>query len=88
MGVENDIDRSPLSTSTIRAMLLEHQPSLLAGIEAETGDRFAAAVKTCIEGGDACGIHWADRETSAATSKKVQHGFNSHVVRILDEIVV
>lgn len=88
MDIENDIDRSPLSTSTIRPRLLDSEPSLLAGVRAEAGDKFAAAVKTCIEGGDAYGIHWTDHETSAGTSVKIQHGFNSQVVKILDEIVV
>ncbi|EXJ71363.1 uncharacterized protein A1O5_05170 [Cladophialophora psammophila CBS 110553] len=88
VGIENDADSSPLSTSTLRTRLLDNKSSLLAGVRAEAGDRFEAAVKACIEGRDAYGIHCADRETSAGTSIKIQQGFTSLAVRVLDEIVV
>lgn len=88
MRIENEIDSSPLSTSTIRSRLLETEPEILAAVRVNAGDKFANAVRACIEGRDAYGIPWTDRETSAETSMKIQHGYNSRVIRTLYEIAV
>lgn len=88
MGIEESINVSPKATSDVQERLLSLEPNLLRALQAEVGDKYASAVRTCIAARDSFGIPRVDLETSVSTSITIQQGFNAEVVRVLRGIVM
>ena len=88
MGIEKTVDRSSRATSTVQERWLTSQPGLLISLRTEAGEKYAAAVETCLTGRDAFGIDRKDAETSVNTDIAIQRDYNPKIVRSLTEIVV
>lgn len=87
MDIENAIEMSPRVTRDVQRRWLS-ESRLLSDLRAETGEKYADAVKTCILGRDAFDVARVDTETSADTAVKIQRGFNRDVVQLLRELVI
>lgn len=88
MGIEATIDQSPRVAGRVQDRWLTSEPELFRSLQGEAGERYAEAVRTCLEGRNAFHIERRDVETSTDTGLKIQRGFNAKVVRLLAEIVV
>ena len=64
MGIEESINVSPKATSDVQERLLSLEPSLLRDLQAEVGNKYASAVRTCIAARDSFGVPRVDLETS------------------------
>jgi hypothetical protein len=89
--IEHIVDVDPDSATFaelkgIRSKLLQLNPESLAAVKAGCGDRYYGAVKSCIEGGAAFGIHQDEDEVAAETAAKLQQGFTRLVVDALENI--
>jgi hypothetical protein len=89
--IEHIVDVDPDSATFaelkgIRSKLLQLNPESLAAVKASCGDRYHGAVKSCIEGGAAFGIHEDEDEVAAETGAKLQQGFTRLVVDALENI--
>ena len=79
---------NPAQLKGIRGRLLQPGSKYLAHLKANLGDRYYAAVKSCIGGCPAFGVGVDENEANVQTGAKLQHSFNTLVVDALDSIVV
>lgn len=70
----------------IRGRLLQPGSEYLAHVKADLGNKYHAAVRSCIEGPSAFGISAAESEGGMQTGSKLQHNFATLIVDALGSI--
>ena len=78
----------PSQLKAVRERLLQPQSAHLAFVKENLGDRYHAAVQSCIEGRSAFGINDCESEGDVQTGARLQHEFSTLVVDALDSISV
>ena len=87
MGVDMN-EATPVQLKGIRDRLLLPDSEHLAHVRADLGNRYHAAVRSCIEGPSAFGISAAESEGEMQTGAKLQHSFTTLVVDALGSIII
>ena len=78
----------PAQLKAVRGHLLQPGSPYLAYVRENLGDRYYTAVRSCVEGRSAFGIHDGERETDAQTGARLQHHFTTLVVDALQSISI
>ena len=77
---------TPAQLKGIRGRLLQPNSEFLAHVQSDLGNRYYAAVRSCIEGPSAFGISADKSEGEMHTGAKLQHSFATLVVDALGSI--
>lgn len=81
-------EATPVQLKGIRGRLLQPGSEYLAGVKADLGNRYHAAVRSCIEGPSAFGISATENEGGTQTGAKLQHSFATLIVDALGSISI